>query len=187
MRTRVIFKRPERVVVRETPDTFFGEKMQKWIEGEIERKQWIYRVIDGKQEEDAVILNTEHYMILPDIAIASDGKAVHWLVIFKDLSLLSIRYLDGSHLPLLKDVRAKLIEKFPNSDGLMMYFHYPPSVWQLHLHVSNSCDTLRTTNDMQKVCFLDDVISALTIDPNFYRKADITFVLPATHELKQLL
>lgn len=187
MRTRVVVKRPERVVFQETPEIFFGEKMQKWIQGEIERKQWIYKVIDGKQEENSVILNTENFMILPDMEVSGDGKPEHWLAIFKDTDLLSNRYLNGSHLPLLHSIRSKIIEKFSNNESLMMYFHHPPSVWQLHLHISTQCDTLRSTNDMQKVCFLDDVISQLTIDPDYYRKASVTYVLPATHELIKTL
>jgi hypothetical protein len=39
---------------------------------------------------------------------------------------------------------------------------------------------------MQKVCFLEDVISNLEIDPDYYAKATLSYVMPTTHELSQL-
>jgi hypothetical protein len=60
-------------------------------------------------------------------------------------------------------------------------------VWQLHLHVASPCDVLRTTNDMQKVQFLDDVVSNLQIDSDYYRKATMTYVLPVGHDLIRLV
>lgn len=92
------------------------------------------------------------------------------------------------HLPLLRRVRETVRSLLHPSQHAetMLYFHCPPSVWQLHLHVAFPCDVLRTTNDMQKVQFLDDVISNLEIDPLYYQKATLTYVLPATHELARL-
>jgi hypothetical protein len=70
-----------------------------------------------------------------------------------------------------------------NQEQPMIYFHYPPSVWQLHLHVTIPSDGLYTTNSMQKVFFLQDVVSNLKIDFDFYSKATMTYVLPAGHDL----
>ncbi len=174
----------ERVVVRETPE--MSCLADPFIAQEISRKQWIYYVIDGTKESDKVFFECDDFMILPDADAPNTNRVLNWLVIFKDLKLRRLRDLRGKHVSLLRCVRSKLVELFPLSET-MLYFHNPPSVWQLHLHVASPCDVLRTTNDMQKVHFLDDVISNLCIDPDYYKKATMTFLLPMGHDLIQLL
>ncbi len=197
-----------RSLVRETAAMFLGA--EPFIQREIARKTWIYDIIDGRRESEHVHFNNDQFVILPDSdsqqpqllpgtpagttssSTASSSPRVsilHWLSIFKDLSLRSIRDLRGhggpdgtGHLSTLRQLRGMLHEKFPLQDT-MMYFHYPPSVWQLHLHIAHPCDQLRTTNEMQKVHFLDDVILNLQIDPEYYAKATITYVLSSNHDL----
>ena len=171
-----------RAIVVETGEAWASPAVQNFVKSEITKKQWIYKIICGDKEADSVILDTESYMILPDAEAVNQGRVVNWLVIFKDLSLLSTRSLRGEHLPMLREVRTRVLERFSNEIP-MLYFHHPPSVWQLHLHVSAPCDMLRTTNDMQKVQFLDDVISNLEIDPDFYVKATMTYIINHGHEL----
>lgn len=181
---RVLWGPKPRAVVHETPVLF--ARAAGYIASEIQKKQWIYCVIGGQRESDAVRHDEPDFMVLPDADALNDGvSVVNWLVIFKDLGLRSMRDLRGGHLGLLRRVRETVGTLFP-AQGPMMYFHCPPSVWQLHLHVSAPCDVLRTTNDMQKVQFLDDVISNLEIDPDYYAKATLTYVLPVGHEFIRL-
>ena len=173
-----------RAVVHETP-LVLG-RAEGFIASEIQKKQWIYGIIAGERESEAVMHDEGEFMILPDSDALNDGvHVVNWLVIFKDLGLRSLRDLRGVHVGLLRRVKAKILDLFPFK-SCMMYFHCPPSVWQLHLHVSAPCDVLRTTNDMQKVQFLDDVMSNLGIDPDYYAKATLTYVLPIGHEFIRL-
>jgi len=167
-------------VVHETPELL--GRSEAFIQNEIQKKQWIYGVISGDREWESVKFDTDEFMILPDVDAVNEGPILNWLVIFKDLDLRSVRDLRGRHLEMLRRVRDVVGEVFP-STNCMTYFHCPPSVWQLHLHVSAPCDTLRTTNDMQKVLFLDDVISNLEIDHEYYGKVTMTYILPTTHEL----
>jgi m7GpppX diphosphatase len=162
-----------------------------FIQREIARKQWIYEIIDGEREADKVLYDCADFMVLPDADAQNvAGRILNWLVIFKDRTLRSVRDLrggDSGHLHLLRRVRQTLRQiLLPSQDDTMLYFHCPPSVWQLHLHVAFPCDVLRTTNDMQKVQFLDDVISNLEIDHEYYKKATLTYVLPIGHELIRL-
>ena len=189
MRQRAaLVRRPleKRAIVHETYAVWSSEHVQTWILAEIERKQWIYKVISGEREADAVQHDEPEFMILPDTDALNDESVVNLLVIFKDTSLLSTRSLRASHIPLLRRVQGAVQALFPD-DVPMMYFHHPPSVWQLHLHVAAPCDILRTTNDMQKVVFLEDVISHLELDGEFYTKAVVSYTLPQTHEMLQVL
>jgi len=168
--------RSKKLVV-ESPQVFKSDLIQKFVLGEIQKKQWIYKIISGERESERIIASDEDLIVLPDLDLTD---VLNWMVIFKDPSLFCIRNLEGRHIPLLRKAR-KFVQSVMGEtqfDKSMMYFHYPPSVWQLHLHVVASCDSLRTTNSMQKVFFLDDVISFLEIDPEFFHKATLSFVVP---------
>ena len=151
------------------------------------KKQWIYKIIDGEKEQEHVVYKCSDFVILPDSENADDPSVLNWMVIFSDTALLSMRSIRGDHIDMLKAIKSKIKELMPAEfESPMLYFHYPPSVWQLHLHVAAPCDMLRTTNSMQKVCFLEDVISNISIDPEYYAKATMTYILPSNHELTQL-
>lgn len=181
------FRVKTKTVIHETPHIHFGDSMQRFIQNEIQKKNWIYKIISGDKEQDQVIFRNEHFVILPDTEYLQDAPILNWMIIFNDLSLTSIRSLEGKHIELLSSIFSSLMNVLPcDQDVPMIYFHYPPSVWQLHLHVAAPCDNLRTTNSMQKVYFLEDVISNLKIDSNFYKKNSMTYILPSSHEICNL-
>lgn len=171
-----------RVLVHETPELYASDAMQAFIRAEIDRTQWVYRVIKGEQEASSVLFSDDNYMILPDCDAANDDRVLNWMVLFKDPALRSIRDLRGEHLGMLREVRERLKEMVPASyGGFMTYFHKPASVWQLHLHVAAPCGAIRTTYDRQKVLFLEDCISCLELDSDFFAKVTMTYMVSTRH------
>ena len=176
-----------RNVIHETARAHQSQVMQEFIQGEIQRKQWIYKIIAGEKEHENVLFRNDDFVILPNTDVNVDPGVLNWLVVFTHKALTSMRSLRGEHIPMLVAVKEQLARCIPLPfETPMIYFHYPPSVWQLHLHVTAPCDVLRTPNSMQKVCFLEDVICNLTIDPNYYSKATLSYILPSNHELTQI-
>lgn len=116
---------------------------QRCLDGD---KQWIYHLIECSDidavpdKEEKVYINKPEWMLCLDI---HPGKDTRYLVVFKDHSLKTIRNLDGSHLKMLWEIK-RGVEDFlkarhENSwKDYNIYFHYMPSVFQLHAHVSNS-------------------------------------------------
>jgi hypothetical protein len=185
MKSRITRNRARNIIV-ETADAYLDKPMQEFIKAEIEKKQWVYKVLSGEKEADQVIFKNSDFIVLPDTE-GADEPGLNWMVIFTDTKLLSMRELTGEHIPMLKSVRDVVASLIPQGfSSPMLYWHYPPSVWCNHLHVCAPCDMLRTTSSMQRVHFADDVISNLSIDSNFYQKATITYILPSSHELSQL-
>ncbi len=173
-----------RSVIHETPEVFFGLAMSDFVEQEINRKSWIYKVIAGDKEQDQVIFKCDQFLVLPDTEAINEPGMLNWMVIFTDTALTSMRSLREQHLELLDSVKDKVSCLMPPEfEQPMIYFHYPPSVWQLHLHVVAPCDILRTSNSMQKICYLEDVMSNRKIDHDYYAKATLSYVLPAAHEI----
>ena len=185
--TLKIMRRDSRVrtkcIIHESPTLYNGKEVQDFIQSEILKKQWIYQIMSGEREKERVIYKCKDYIIIPD-SDKSASSSLNWLIIFTDTELKSIRSLNGKHIEMLENVAKKVSSMATcNQEQPMIYFHYPPSVWQLHLHVTIPSDGLYTTNSMQKVFFLQDVVSNLKIDFDFYSKATMTYVLPAGHDL----
>ena len=67
--------------------------------------------------------------------------------------------------------------------NIMIYAHLPPSTYQLHLHIACPYSPLHTTSDTLKLHPIDNIISNLEIDSDFYKKASITTVVVGHGEL----
>jgi m7GpppX diphosphatase len=79
--------------------------------------QWVYNIIDGKSERERILLETDQFIVLPDIMW--DGKAkesLHILVLVKSHDIHSIRDLKSEHIPMLES----LFEK--TSDFIFAHF-----------------------------------------------------------------
>lgn len=158
----------KRTLVIESPPIY--NKRLNFIETDRLKKGWIFDIIDGSRERHRVIHRENEFLLVKD-----SEKFSNWLIIYTDKSLYSIRSLTSEHIPMLLNSLKTIQEHLPLHNP-MIYFHYPPSVWQLHLHIASLDYGLKTTKTMQKVVFLHDVLSSLAIDSNFYAKATITFI-----------
>ena len=175
-----------RNVVQCTPEVYFGPRMQNYIteQCQLPKNNWIYEIIDGTREQDNVVLNDPEFIMLPDID--NHTQVFNYLVIFKDRSLKTIRDLKASHLPLLKRVRESITRLLLSSgcphNQLMLYFHYLPSVYQLHLHIVAPYGRY-TTQDPCKIHSLQNVISNLELHESYYQKIELTTVIVSNVDL----
>ena len=102
------------------------------------KQQWIFDLIRGQATETEVVhLESDEWMLLKSVALSNEAN--RYIVIFKDLELRTIRDLRQKHLPMLRQmqrqVRRWLARNEPKHGQYRLYFHYMPSVFQLHLHV----------------------------------------------------
>lgn len=181
----------QRSIVQCTPQIAFGDSMQQYIEAQTQaaKKQWVYEIVEGEREVHSIIHQDADCVVVPDIDY-NTSETANWLVIFKDTSLHSIRDLRGHHVELLQHVRDTALRLMQERLGfsetqVMCYFHYLPSVFQLHLHVCAPYGHY-TTSDILKIQTIDSVISNLVIDPFFYEKATITTVIIGKGELNSI-
>jgi len=182
-------------LLAETPCMHTKESVASFIQQEITRpsKQWIHSIIDGKQERDEVILRTDEFVLLPDtervnrywrIQSSKLGHRYHpqrrmlnWLSIVHDPSLRTMRDLRGHHIPMLKRMLKLCMEEVERNTGIqqdqvMAYVHYPPSVYQLHIHFSYPYGQY-CHRDAYRVHSLEGIINNLEIDPDYYAKATL--------------
>ena len=173
-----------------------------FIEQEVRRpsKQWIFSVIAGEQERDQVVLRTDEFVLLPDTervnrywrAPSSTGKSsqqlqcnhrpplrmtLNWLAIVHDTRIRSLRDLRGEHLPMLRRLLSLSLQAVEEHTGIpaaqvMAYVHYPPSVYQLHVHFSFPYGQY-CHRDTYRMHSIETVVNNLEIDPEYYAKATL--------------
>ena len=181
-----------RHIVQCTPEVAFSGKMCEYVKAQTQvgRKQWVYSILSGEKELRNIKLRTDEFVLLPDIETRGAGNLVNWLAIFQDTELRTIRDLRGCHIDLLRRVKMQCVERVKkelsvDDSSIMCYFHYLPSVYQLHLHVCAPYGQY-TTMDICKVQPIDNVISNLEIDSDYYQKASITTVVVGNNDLLKI-
>lgn len=153
-----------------SPEEYYSPRMQEFIAHEcrLPRNQWIYHIIHNNlhNNDERVFLDCEHWCLCLDKHCGDDRR---YLVIFKDCALKTIRDLAHAHVALLEDVRRRVCEWLCENEGgkFAMYFHFMPSVFQLHMHVRRA-DCCRQHLRVQP---LAAVLCNLKKDPCHYQNA----------------
>jgi hypothetical protein len=153
-----------------------------------EDTKWVYNIIDHLSESENILNENENIIIIPDYKWSSSKSVIlaenknldslHVLCIFKDKSLFSIRELTQHHIPLLEEAIKygchTIKEKYGvNRENLVMYFHYHPSVWQLHLHYMILNNENTASYSLPRAHLISSVIQNLKIDSDYYKKVDL--------------
>ena len=157
------------------PETFFCEEFLERIRlnREHERQRWIFELIAGRfAESETVFLDEQDWLLVEGCAYS--GQSSRYLVIFKDLALHTVRNLRQKHVEMLKDVQRKvrgfLETRHGSNQEFRLYFHYLPSVFQLHMHVCSAAPV-----DVNRRQYLSGVIRNLMAVDTWYRDALMLF------------
>lgn len=181
-----------KIIVTCTPQIAFGDKMSNYIlsQQNNSKKKWIYEILAGTREQDSILHDDRDFLLLPDTHALNTNSVTNWLVIFKNPLLKSIRNLNANHIPMLQKCKHICIRKLTQKtdavnfkqNQIMFYFHYLPSIFQLHLHICAPYGQY-TTNDLYKIHPLENVISNLSIDTDYYKKITLSTVILARGDL----
>lgn len=184
-------------LVLETHAIYLSDPVQTAIHQEVHRpsKQWVSNVIQGAQESEAVKIRHKDFILLPDTErvnrfwsvrqivnkryFASSQSRLNLLAILTEPGLRSLRDLRGRHAPVLENMYRLCLDKIYEETGIqedqvMAYVHYPPSVYQLHVHFVHQPQP-RNARDCYRVHSLHSVISNLRVDPDYYAKVDMHY------------
>jgi hypothetical protein len=162
------------------PENYYDRGFQKWLLENRRQNQWIFDLIANDScPGETVYHNASKWLLARDLHRGTDNR---YLVIFKDHDLHSIRDLRADHIDLLKDIVVFLKKWLPAHEPAqhkkyLMYFHYMPSVFQLHMHVS-----MRKAPDSLRVHQVHNVLHNLSQRDTWYKHALI--LCPSTHPAK---
>jgi len=162
-------------------------------------KQWVEGVLEGTREREEVILRKSGFVLLPDTerihrfwrvgARPRGGRPAHapvrtlnWLSILQDRTIRSLRDLRGSHVPMLREMLQDCLQAIETEtgiarEGVMVYVHYPPSVYQLHVHFTFPYGQF-CHREAYRIHPLQQVIANLELDSEYYRKVTLCIPVP---------
>jgi len=140
-------------------------------------KTWAYNIIDHIAEKDRIIYEDKDIILIPDYKWNNSLDSLHILCFFKDKKLYSIRELVSTHIKLLEDslidCKKTINEKYKiPEENLLIYFHYHPSVWQLHIHFTN-IKLINNSILIPRAHLVNQVIENLKIDSDYYKKVKL--------------
>ncbi|AYV84698.1 MAG: scavenger mRNA-decapping enzyme DcpS [Hyperionvirus sp.] len=158
--------------ITEESASFYKTNVKPYAENQ--NKTWMYNIIkNDPSSPEKVLYDCPDFILVHDIQWpdSKDLSKLHCLAIFKDKSLMSIRDLTQAHLPLIKQTiknAKEIIATYILSPlDIETYFHYHPSVWQLHMHF-----VIRGLPDKAHKYNTDDIIKNLSI-PDYYQNATL--------------
>jgi m7GpppX diphosphatase len=139
--------------------------------------KWVYNILEGKAEQEDILYQDEQILIIPSDTWVNknDMTQFHYLVFPKDNNLKTIRSLNGTHILLLEHILDKSFKLFNDKykishNNLLVYVHYPPSTYYLHIHFSSP---LVKKTSFQYSHGLHQIIYNLKINPNYYKEIDL--------------
>ena len=144
----------------------------------LSNNQWLDDIIEGRKEQELILYQDNDFILLiSDKWIDNNLNHLRILSFLKNKKLRSIRDLTNKNIKLLEKVKNKsceVINKKYNftEDQLKIFFHYRPSVWQLHLHFVNLNYTLRSSS-IEKAFEYHSVIENLKLISDYYKKISI--------------
>lgn len=102
---------------------------------------------------------------------------LHWLAVVTDPALRTLRDLRGEHIPMLTKLQEECCKTIQEETGIprdqiIAYVHYPPSVYQLHVHFKHPISS-HTSYDAFRMHSLASIINNLIIDPEYYAVSNI--------------
>lgn len=142
---------------------------------------WIDNIVFNKKEAASILYQDEDFVFLPDLKWDKKNiESLYFLAIVKNKNLRSIRDLKRCHLNLLKKINNiginLLCEKYnKNDDEFRLYFHYPPSFWQLHIHF-NLISKKWSGALIDYSHSLNNVINNIQLLDNYYQLAELEII-----------
>ncbi|XP_012524764.1 m7GpppX diphosphatase [Monomorium pharaonis] len=177
------YKKHELFMIDETYE-LYQQVTLPYIESMSLSLEWITNILEHKAEQESIIYEDPDkdngFVLVTDFKWDKQKDTLKLLALpFQKIR--SLRELNGSHLPLLKNIRdagtAAITKKFNiSASQLRMYFHYQPSYYYLHIHF---CYLMFEAPGIyaEKAHLLSTVIRNLELMSDYYTKAVLSYVV----------
>ncbi|KAG0434981.1 m7GpppX diphosphatase [Dictyocoela muelleri] len=133
---------------------------------------WIDNIIENKDFKETILFRDKDIVICVDEKW--DGISIDDLYIIA-LFTNKASCIRDANVEMLKNCKEKIIKCLNDSYGLkycdvMMFLHYPPSFYSLHIHVVSLKREFTEGYTVGRAILLDDAIKNLELDENYYKK-----------------
>ena len=153
-----------------SPEDYYGEQFSNFVKNEYfsDKNKWIYNIIKQGcfSKHEKVFIDNNDWCLCADKHHAND---VRYLIVFKDQKLKTIRDLRGSHIPMLENMMNTVTQwiKTRHTQKYYLYFHYMPSVLQLHVHVNSNTQYI----NYDRAHLFSTILRNLRNNPEHYKNA----------------
>ncbi|XP_033647487.1 m7GpppX diphosphatase-like [Asterias rubens] len=158
-----------------------------FLEEQTFKIQWVYNILEKTAEEVKRIVCEDPdphdgFVLLPDMKWdRKQMENLYLVAICHRRGIKSLRDLNQSHLPLLRNIRDKCQQAIMDNysipaDQLRVYFHYQPSYYHLHVHFTHLKFDAMGSN-VTKAHLLSDVIENIELMSDYYQKKTLSFIL----------
>ena len=177
-------RKSEYVILNERAEDY-NTISKKFIENlKTEELQWVYNIIDGKEEVDNVSYRdndpTNGFLIVTDYKMQFHKKdTFHLLAIVNRRDLRSLRDQTAKELPLLENIRDKSYKTATEiwgikKENIRLHFHYHPTYYHLHIHITHS-NNQEASVRVERSHLLQTVIQNIKLVPDYYQRANLEF------------
>ncbi len=162
----------ERKLKRET----YMEYMQTIEKRDPTKDAWIYNILDGIAEQEAILHRDAQCIVIPNYTWDTiNADDLHVLCLPTDKSLWSIRSLTAEHIPLLEHMMRETVRVIRDTYNieeqyLKIFFHYDPSTYHLHIHFVNIANS-QARSSVEYSHELHNVMFNLSICSDYYKRA----------------
>ncbi|GFU10346.1 m7GpppX diphosphatase [Nephila pilipes] len=178
-------------VVKETPEIYKNIVLPH-LESQKFSLQWVYNILEHKSETERIVFEDPHpelgFILLPDLKWdESENHAIYLIAICHTRNVKSLRDLNASHLPLLKNIKIKGLDaiqmKFNiQSEKLRVFLHYQPSYYHFHVHFTSIHKQVPGCL-FEKAHLLDSVINNIELHASYYQDVTLTYTLKSNDPL----
>ncbi|VBB17837.1 m7GpppX diphosphatase [Yasminevirus sp. GU-2018] len=153
----------------------YSEYLEKRAKIPESNYRWMYNILDGVAEKDSVVHRDDNFVLMNDYTWDKQYREqLHLLAIVTDRSLMSVRDIRRKHLPMMREIVDRCIQKIIELHGLQredikVFFHYPPSTYLLHIHLVHvaRCD-LKTS--FEKCVEFWSMCRNIELDETYYQQ-----------------
>ncbi len=147
-------------------------------------KTWIYNILEGKAEQDRIILNDPDFVLLPNgnwSGRVEEVDQLHCLAIVKCREILSVRDLTADHTDLLKSILEKGCKAIETKYGvhrsqLRAYVHYHPTFWHLHVHFKLVQNI--SSYEFDRIHSIFSILQNIKIRSDYYQTVPLLISVP---------
>lgn len=177
------FKKKEFHIVNETYELYQQVTLPHILSQQFSL-EWVDNILAHKAEQDKIVYEDTNketgFVMVPDLKWDGQIENLKLLALpFQKVG--SMRELNASHLPLLRNIREagiKCISEKYNipASQLRIYLHYQPSYYYLHVHFSYLMFEAPGIH-VDRAHLLSTVINNLELMPDYYTKCVLSFLV----------
>lgn len=155
--------------------------------------KWIRDIFTGAAEPEKVLFRSDEFLLVRKPEWSEDDRININAIVMFDLNgvmanggfdvqstPLCIRELRSSHVELIRRAMNQSLDLFSShftipSTSLQCYFHYHPSYYQLHFHITHVSLSGSTTSTINRAVDVEDVLWRLQNDNTGFQVTDTLF------------